>query len=119
MGAELAGAEVAVAGSLPPEAVCAAAEGGDVVDQHGVEDAFVAVAEGAIADVEVAGDALVLEAEAPGAIDGAGFEQGSAGGEGERLHGLTIHSGLPAGCGMELRRGCLGGVEAAQMMMSG
>jgi len=41
-------------------------EGGDVVDEHGVEDAVFVNLLGAVAGVEVAGDAFVLEDDGPG-----------------------------------------------------
>ena len=61
-------------------------EGGDVVDEHGVEDAVLVYLLRAVAGVEVAGDALVLEDDGPGNGGGVGGEKGAAWGEGKRLH---------------------------------
>ena len=43
-------------------------EGGDVVDEHGVEDACFLSLLGAVAGVEVGGEALVLEDHGPGTV---------------------------------------------------
>ena len=61
-------------------------EGVDVVDEHGVEDAVLVLLLGAVAGVEVGGEAFVLENDGPGNSGGVGGEKGSAGDEGKRLH---------------------------------
>src|SRR5579871_2741589 len=66
-------------------------ERGDVVDEHGVEDAVLVLLLRAVAGVEVGGDALVLEDYSPGDGRGVDGEKGEPGRERERLHiSLTI-----------------------------
>ena len=66
-------------------------ERGDVVDEHGVEDAVLVLLLRAVAGVEVGGDALVLKDDSPGDDGGVDGEKSAAGGEGKRLHiSLTI-----------------------------
>jgi hypothetical protein len=65
-------------------------ERGDVVDEHGVHDAVLVGFLGAVAGVEVAGGALVLEDRGPGRGGRVGGEEGAAGGEGEGVHKYRV-----------------------------
>ena len=65
-------------------------ERADVVDEHGVHDAVLLRLLGAVAGVEVAGGAFVLEDGCPGRGGGVGGEEGAAGSEGERVHTYRV-----------------------------
>jgi hypothetical protein len=54
--------------------------------EHRVHDAVLVRLLGAVAGVEVAGGAFVLEDGGPGRGGGVGGEEGAAGSEGERVH---------------------------------
>src|SRR6185312_10015630 len=61
-------------------------ESADVVDEHGVEDAVLVLLLRAVAGIEVAGYALVLEDDGPGNGGRIAGKEGIAGRKGERLH---------------------------------